>query len=165
MKKIVLSIMLSWLFLIVPSNAAGSADPFFNQLQGEWAGEGTAFGASAAVKQKWEWVLGEKFFRLNLRYEVKAADGRTQLFEGHGYYRSKGNDRYEGQWFDIQGNQYPLSGQVEAGVLITLWGIPGKLEGRSIYRLSDSGKQLESIDSLKQKDGGWKEFSRFTLKR
>jgi hypothetical protein len=88
MKKNVLSAMTSLLFLFVSSGAAGSSDLFFNQLQGDWSGEGTAFGAGAAVRQKWEWVLGEKFFRLNLRYEVKTADGKTQVFEGHGYYKS-----------------------------------------------------------------------------
>jgi hypothetical protein len=48
---------------------------------------------------------------------------------------------------------------------VAIWGIPGKVEGRSTYRLIESGKQLEATDALKQKDGGWREFSRFNLRR
>lgn len=165
MKPIISFVLTSLLLLLGSPNAVVASDDFLNQLRGDWSGEGTAFGANATVKQKWEWVLAQKFFRLTLRYEVKTANGGTQLFEGHGYYKPKGNSLYEGQWFDVQGNQYPLRSGVEAGAMTAEWGIPGKVEGRSVYRLIDAGKRLESIDSLKQKDGSWKEFSRFKLEK
>lgn len=165
MRKIVIVAMTLALFVPVLARPANYFDPFFSRLQGAWNGEGTAFGSKAAVWQKWEWILGDKFFRLSLKYETKGADGKTQAFEGHGYYKAKGEGKYEGQWFDLQGNQYPINATLEGDALVALWGIPGKVEGRSTYRLIESGKQLEATDAIKQKDGGWREFSRFNLRR
>ncbi len=158
MKRFIIAVVL---FVSVSVEAA---DPFLARLQGEWSGEGTAFGSKATVQQKWEWILGEKFFRLSLKYETKTADGKSQVFEGQGIYKAKGEGKYEGQWFDVQGNQYPIQAQLEGDALVALWGIPGKIEGRSIYRLVESGKALEASDSMKGKDGSWKDFSRFNLK-
>jgi hypothetical protein len=44
-----------------------------------------------------------------------------------------------------------------------LWGEPGKSEGKSTYRISSADKTMEVVDGAKQKDGNWKEFSRFKL--
>ncbi len=141
------------------------SDSFLGRLQGRWNGEGTAFGGKATVWQKWEWVLGDKFFRLSLKYETKGADGKSQVFEGSGYYKAKGEGKYEGQWLDSQGNLYPINAQIEGDALVALWGITGRIEGKSIYRLIESGKQLEATDAIRQKDGGWIEFSRLNLRR
>jgi hypothetical protein len=163
MKFIVVAMLA--LFVSGSARAANQLDSYLSRLQGVWNGDGTAFGGKATVQQKWEWVLGDKFFRLSLKYEIKGADGKTQVFEGHGYYKAKGEGKYEGQWFDLQGNQYPINATIEGDALVAMWGIPGKVEGRSTYRLIESGKQLEATDALKQKDGGWREFSRFNLRR
>jgi hypothetical protein len=163
MKFIVVAILA--LFVSGSARPANQLDPYLSRLQGVWIGEGTAFGGKSTVQQKWEWVLGDKFFRLSLKYEIKGSDGKTQVFEGHGYYNARGEGKYEGQWFDLQGNQYPINATLESDALVAMWGIPGKVEGRSIYRLIESGKQLEATDALKQKDGGWREFSRFNLRR
>jgi hypothetical protein len=161
-KTIIIAITLA-LFISVSARPANNFDPFLSRLQGAWNGEGTAFGSKATVQQKWEWTLNDKFLRLSLKYETKAADGKTQVFEGHGYYKAKGEGKYEGQWFDSQGNQYPINATLEGDALIALWGIPGRVEGKSTYRLVEA-KQLEAIDAIKQKDGGWREFSRFNLR-
>jgi hypothetical protein len=153
------------LFVSFSVRPANQLDPYLSRLQGVWNGAGTAFGGEATVRQKWEWVLGDKFFRLSLKYEVKGADGKTRAFEGHGYYKASGEGKYEGQWFDLEGHQYPINATLEGGALVALWGIPGKIEGRSTYRLIESGKQLEATDAIKQKDGAWREFSRFNLRR
>ena len=47
--------------------------------------------------------------------------------------------------------------------LTSLWGEPGKSEGKSVYRINDAGKSLEIVDAARQNDGSWKEFSRFKL--
>ncbi len=165
MRKITIITMTLALFVSVSARPANNFDPFLSRLQGDWGGEGTAFGSKATVRQKWEWTLGGKFLRLSLKYETKEADGKSQVFEGHGYYKAKGEGEYEGQWFDSQGNLYPINAQLEGDALIALWGIPGKVEGKSTYRLIEAGKQLEAADAIKQKDGGWREFSRFALRR
>lgn len=141
------------------------ADPFFDRLKGDWSGKGTAFGSEAMVQTKWELLLNEKFYRLSLTYTTKGRDGSEQTFAGHGYYQSKGEGNYEGYWFDSQGNQYPIKAKLEGDSLTALWGIPGKVEGKSIYRLSDADKRFEVNDSIKAKDGSWRDFSRFELLR
>ncbi len=146
-------------------NALSPADPFLDRLQGEWTGQGTAFGTAAQVQTKWEWILNGKFFRLSLAYTTKNKEGVEQTFSGHGYYQAKGEGLYEGYWFDSQGNQYPIKAKLEGDSLTALWGIPGKIEGKSIYSLTDSDKVFGVNDSLKQKDGSWRDFSRFELKR
>jgi len=160
-------IVVAMLALFVPGSArhANHFDSYLSRLQGAWNGEGTAYGGKATARHKWEWVLGDKFFRLSLRYETKGADGKTRAFEGHGYYKAIGEGKYEGQWFDLEGHQYPINASLESDALVAMWGIPGKVEGRSTYRLVESGKQLEATDAIKQKDGSWREFSRFNLRR
>jgi hypothetical protein len=160
MKPLATLAMLALLWLASPIQAK---DEYLQRLHGDWKGEGMAFGSAAQVQQKWEWQLGDKFFRLSLRYETKSKDGKTQVFEGHGYYQAKGGGKYAGRWFDSQGNDYPINAQLEGDALIALWG--GKVEGRSIYRLTEAGKQMEASDAIKQADGSWKDFSRFVLKR
>lgn len=142
-----------------------SFDSFFARSEGEWSGQGKAFGATAQGQYKWEKILDGKFFRLSLSYTTKGSDGVERVFSGHGYYQSKGNGVYEGQWFDSQGNQYPIKATLEGDALTALWGIPGKIEGRSIYRLSDEGKKFVVTDAMKQADGNWREFSNFELSK
>jgi len=158
-------ILILVLLLISSANALSPADPFLDRLQGDWTGQGTAFGLTAQVQTKWESVLDGKFVRLSLSYTTKTLSGVEQTFAGHGYYQAKGEGVYEGYWFDTQGNQYPIKAKLEGDSLTALWGIPGKVEGKSVYSLTDSGKLFAVNDSLKQKDGSWKDFSRFELKR
>ncbi len=165
MKVKILTLAMLALFISGSARTVNHTDSNLNRLQGVWKGEGTAFGGKATVEQKWEWVLGGKFFKLSLKYETRGADGRSQTFEGHAYYKVKGEGKYEGQWFDLQGNQYPINATLDGDALSALWGIPGRVEGRSTYRLLESGKRLEATDAIKQKDGAWSEFSRFNLQR
>ena len=147
---------------IAQQSFKNSADGI-SQFEGFWQGEGKFSGLDTVAQAEWEWVLSGKFFRLSIRYEMKMPDGKKQTFEGQGYYQSKGNGKYEGHWFDSQGNSYPLRGTLENGVLTSLWGENGNYNGRSIYRLSAAEKKLEIADATKQKDGSWKEFSSFKL--
>src|SRR6185369_2034496 len=153
------------LLLIAPlTSPAPRDDPFFSRLLGTWIGKGTAFGSPARVQARWESVLEDKYTRLNLNYVYRDSNGAETSFSGHGYYQNKGNGLYEGYWFDTQNNQYPIKATLDGDSLTALWGIPDKIEGRSIYRIVDGGKSLEVVDALKQKDGTWKEFSHFKLK-
>jgi len=108
--------------------------------------------------------LGGKFVRLSLRNEMRAASGHTEIFEGHAYYQLKAAGSYEAQWFDSRGISFPIKAQVEGDALISFWGTAASEEGKSVYRLLDADK-LEVVDSVKQKDGSWKEFGRFTAVR
>jgi hypothetical protein len=138
---------------------------FFDRLQGRWEGTGAAFGGPSKIDAEWQWALGGKFFRLDLRYEIRNADGSTGEFAGHAYYARKGPNTFEGQWFDSQGNQYPITATLAGDVLTAHWGIPGKVEGRSIYGLSTGGRVFEINDAMRRKDGTWRDFAAFKLQR
>lgn len=143
--------------------ARKASDEPLNRFAGSWLGAGKFFGTDVTVQAKWEWLLAGKFFRLAVSYEMTTPDGKKQKFEGHAYYQAKSAGQYEGRWFDSQGNAYPLKATMEGGTLTSFWGEPGKSEGRSIYRINEVEKTLEITDATRQKDGGWKEFSRFKL--
>ena len=130
--------------------------------EGNWTGEGKFFGQSATQRIQWERVLDGKFTRLTMRVETP---GGQPMFEGHAYYRQTEGAQFEARWFDSQSHVYPIKAQLEADTLTAFWGEPAKEEGKSVYKLLDSGKQLEVVDAVRTKDGSWREFGRFVLKR
>jgi hypothetical protein len=151
------------LLLLVPGTAYSQSDNIFKRLRGSWSGEGKTLEMPATLRMSWEGVLGEKFLRLSLRNEMKAASGQVQLFEGHAYYQPT-EGKCEGTWFDSRGMTFPIKCTVEGQSLTAMWGAPGQENGKSIYRFLADGK-LEVVDSVKQKDGSWKEFGRFAVSR
>lgn len=151
------------LVLAFPLHAGAQADKFLNSLKGDWEGEGKAFGGAALLRLKWEWVLDNKFLRLTLRNEINAPNGK-QIFEGQAYYRSAGVDKYQAHWFDSRGTTFPIRALLEGNTLTAWWGSPETEEGKSTYRLIDEATMLV-VDSVKQKDGTFREFARVTLKR
>ena len=150
--------------LVFAVPALSQSDKFLNSLQGEWEGEGKAFGGTALMRIKWEWVLNNKFLRLSLRNEISAPDRPKQIFEGQAYYRANGVDKYAAHWFDSRGVSFPIKAQLDRHTLIASWGSPETEEGKSTYQLIDEAT-MEVVDSVKQKDGTFREFGRATLKR
>ena len=150
------------LLLLLARTACPQTDSLFKRLAGSWSGEGNALGMPETSRMTWDWVLGEKFLRLSLRNEMRSANGQIQVFEGHAYYqRSAG--KCEGTWFDSRGVSFPIKCTVEAVAITAMWGAPGQEQGKSAYRLLADGN-LEVVDSVRQPDGNWREFGRFTLK-
>jgi len=153
-----------FLVLLVSAPVFSQQDKFLNSLQGEWHGEGKAFGGAALMQIKWEWVLNNKFLRLTMRNEISAPNRPKQIFEGKAYYRENGVDKYAAHWFDSRGVTFPIKAQLEGNTLIASWGSPETEEGRSTYQLINN-TTMEVVDSVKQKDGTFREFGRVTLKR
>lgn len=149
--------------LLFPTLATSEPNAFLSRLEGTWQGEGKAFGMAAKMELKWEWVLQKKFLRLTIKNEMNR-NGQPQLFEGQAYYQAMGTDTFEAHWFDSRGVKFPIKAQLEADALVANWGSPDKEEGKSVYRLIDANT-LEVVDSVKQKDGTYREFGRVTLKR
>ena len=139
-------------------------EPLLTRFQGSWQGEGKAFAMTARLHLKWEWVLGAKFLRLTLKNTMRTANGQTRVFEGHAYYHPIGESKFEANWFDSRGVVFPIKAQAAADELIAHWGSPEQEQGRSTYRIIESGK-MEVVDSVQQKDGTWKEFGRFVVTR
>ena len=149
------------LLLLVPFQATSQSNPLLSRLEGSWQGDGKTLGMAATMQLKWEWVLNKKFLRLTLKNEMSTASGQKQVFEGQAYYNAAAS---EAHWFDSRGIMLPIKAQVEGEALISMWGSPDKEEGKSTYRLIDAST-LEVTDTVKQKDGTWREFGRATLKR
>ena len=151
------------LLLLMPGTAYPQNENIFKRLHGSWSGEGKTLEMPANLRMSWEWVLGEKFLRLSLKNEMRPASGNAQLFEGHAYYQPS-EAKCEGTWFDSRGMSFPIKCTVEGQALTAMWGATGQENGKSIYKFLAGGK-LEVVDSVKQKDGTWKEFGRFVMSR
>jgi hypothetical protein len=63
---LLLTAFLLFPLLLTTSLASSPAEPFLNRLKGSWQGDGKALGMTARLHLNWEWVLGNKFLRLNL---------------------------------------------------------------------------------------------------
>ena len=153
-----------WLLLSQVGSSKVIQDDISSKLAGSWAGEGKAFGRPSRPEMKWELTLNGKFIKLNYKNEMKSSKGETQIFEGHGYYKSLGGGKYQGTWFDSQGEQHPISATFENDALTANWGTPETKLGKTVYRLI-APNEMELIDSIRKKDGTWQEFSRAKLKR
>lgn len=136
-----------------------------DRFAGTWEGQGKFFDLSSQLQLKWEWVLDQKFLRLTLKNETTSTDGRKQIFSGHAYYQASSTpNKFEAQWFDSRGITFPIKATFDGTTLESNWGSPEKEEGKSTYKLIDA-ETMEIIDSVKQKDGTWREFGRTVLKR
>ena len=153
-----------WLLLSQVGSSKVIEDDISSKLTGSWAGEGKAFGMPSRPEMKWELTLNGKFIKLNYKTEMKSSKGETQVFEGHGYYKSLGQGKYQGVWFDSQGEQHPIVATFENDALTANWGTPENTLGKTVYRLI-TPNEMELIDSIRKKDGTWQEFSRARLKR
>jgi len=89
---------------------------------------------------------------------------KTQRFEGHAYYQSAGEGRYQGTWFDSSGQVRPIVASGTAGTLVAAWGTAETEQGETTYRLTTSNR-MELVDRVRGKDGTWREFGRSTLSR
>ena len=162
MKPLIVSLLLFTLLLV--GKAAAQDDNFLKRLHGDWEGSGNAFGGAAQLRIKWEWVLENKFLRLTLKNEMNAPNGTKRTFEGQAFYRAEGGDKYVAHWFDSRGVAFSIKAHLDGNTLVALWGSPETEEGKSTYQLLDE-TTLEVVDSVKQKDGTFREFGRARLKR
>lgn len=139
--------------------AAMPASDLMKKFIGTWMGEGTVMGAESKIVMTWENVLEDKFTKLTFRNVMKTKDGGTQIFEGNAYYKVVGGKKCQGSWFDTSGDTLPIDSTVEGNALDSAWGTEGTRLGRTIYRLVDD-KKMEVVDSMKLRDGTWREFGR-----
>jgi hypothetical protein len=152
--------------LLLQTAAAGqpaAADPLLSRLEGRWSGEGTVLGQPAIIDMEWSWTLGGRFLRLTFRNTMGIAP-KTQLFEGHAYYRAIGGGRYRGTWMDNSGAIRPIDARQEDDAIVAQWGTPETEVGETTYRLLAGGR-MDVIDRVRQKDGAWRDFGRSTLAR
>lgn len=131
---------------------------------GTWQGEGKVMGLESKITMTWEEIWGGKFTKLLFRNEMKTKNGETQIFEGNAYYKNIDLNKYQGNWFDSGGEYHPIDADLIDNSLNSLWGTNETKLGRTIYRLIEKDK-MEIVDSIKTKDGTWREFGRSVLNR
>ncbi|HJQ40295.1 MAG TPA: hypothetical protein VKB93_24385 [Thermoanaerobaculia bacterium] len=159
-----MKITLEVFFLTVLTVNAWAQTTLPGQLAGAWRGEGTIFGAASSSEMRWEPILGGKFVTLTWRNTWQGRDGKPQVFEGFGVYKSLGDGKCEGWWFDSRGVSFPIAATFDGKLLTSQWGSADTESGRTTYRLVEDNL-IEVIDFVRSKDGSWKEFARATLKR
>ncbi len=131
------------------NGAQDSSPPFFEQIVGEWQGEGELFGRPARFEMRWEWELDRKFVRLT--YAIR---GDVQM-DAIAHYRLGDANPLDGVWLDSRGEVLELSATLTNAVLDTQWRSPTE-RGRTSY-------QLFGTDSLVVRDSyhdgtDWKPF-------
>jgi hypothetical protein len=141
--------------------AQPAADPLLARLEGRWSGEGTVLNQAARIEIEWAWTLGGRFLRLTFR-NTMGAEPKTQIFEGHAYYRAASDGRYRGSWFDNSGAIRPIDARRDGDALVAQWGTPETEVGETTYRLVEANR-MEVTDRVRQKDGTWRPFGQAML--
>ncbi len=141
-----------------------TTNDFLKSFLGTWKGAGKVMGLESKIDLVWETVLDGKFVKISSRIEMKKKDGGTQIFEGVAYYKAIDEQKYQGNWFDSGGDALPIDARIEGNALNALWGTEETKLGRTIYRLVDE-KNMEVVDSIRLKDGTWREFGRVVYVR
>lgn len=125
------------------------APTFFEEIVGEWRGEGQLFGQPAEFEMTWEWELDRRFVRLT--YSIRGAADMTAI----AHYRLREPEKLDGVWVDTRGEILELSATVTSTVLETIWRSPTE-EGRTTYERTGPDS-LEVRDYVK--DGSeWRLF-------
>lgn len=147
-----------------PKSKMSTSNDFLKRFIGTWKGKGKVAGLDSKVVMIWENTLDNKFVKLSFRNEMKRKDGVTQLFEGVAYYKAIDDQKFQASWFDSGGEFHPIDARIEENSLNSLWGTEATKLGRTIYRLV-AEKKMEVVDSIRLKDGTWREFGRVVYER
>ena len=84
------ALLIASLVFAIPALAqdeADTPDPWspVRALEGVWEGQGEGFGQTSKVTHKWEFVLDEKFLRLETRSAGETKSGEADIHEDVGY--------------------------------------------------------------------------------
>lgn len=155
------------IFLVVLAFTIGgfAADrsPIFEKLEGNWRGAGKVNGMDSTLTMKWERALGDRFWRLSFRNEMKGPQGVIP-FEGAAMYEQNAKGAITGSWFDSRGVKFGINGKTTIDSLIADWSSAETEQGRTVYKLTGADT-MEVVDSVKGKDGTYKEFGRSQFTR
>jgi len=94
--------------LASPASLNALADDDLAYLHGEWASDPGEPDHVSTGRHVWAPVLGGQFTRLELDNQITNEDGRTTPFQGVAYYRSTGNQLFDGFWADSSGDLLPI---------------------------------------------------------
>ena len=140
------------LCLMCATTASEETTPLIQRLLGEWVSDQPTFGAPAQSTLSWREELNGQFFRLDYKIVMSQADGTTTTFEGLAYYKAKDDGPVAAFWADISGFLHPIRVEHEDDAFIAHWGQAGFKQGKTRYRLLDTG-QIETTDWVNTEDG------------
>ncbi len=106
-----------------------NAPDFFDQIVGEWHGEGQLFSQPAEFEMIWEWELDRNFVRLTF-----SIHGATEM-EAIGHYRIRDTEPLVGIWLDTRGEFVELSATATDAGLETIWRSATE-KGRTTYEFT-----------------------------
>lgn len=148
-------------FIVLSAHAAAQEADWFDRAAGEWRAEGVSFGMPSVTEMRWSETLNGQFQRLDYRIEMTTPDGGSSVFEGIAHYRVQ-DTGIEAYWADTTGDLHPIVATTEDGTLTSHWGRNGGKQGRSEYRLTETGMTV--TDWLLTAEG-WREFNRTEFAR
>lgn len=150
----ILTCMIATLPLLAQNVSAEDAP--LELFRGSWSGSGQLFGAEARFEMKWEMALNNQFVQLTFKNSFKDSGGRERTLKAQAFYKSMGEGRYRGTWFDSRGMVLPLESTFEDSVLTTLWGSAESENGRTVYSIH--ADDTIEVDDYINKDGEWQKF-------
>ncbi len=140
-----------------------SQETIFDKLKGRWMASGTSFGNPAEIEMSWQKTLQDKFFQIHYKIASRVKN-EDRVFYGTAYYRTDSAHHHSATWFDSGGEMHPITASDDGKALVSIWGVPGKKLGKTIYTILDDNS-VEIVDYIQKKDQTWKEFSRNVLRR
>lgn len=139
----------------VPAMAEQEA-PVLERMAGTWTATGNSFGPNVKSRMVWSRTLDDQFHRID--YQIMINPEKAQTFTGVGHYKAGSERRTTGYWADNSGDLHPLSVEIEDNAIVTIWGVAGKKQGRTEYRLVNTNRAIVTDWLLTQ--SGWREFNR-----
>lgn len=147
------------------SSRTPAADPF-DQLLGEWTGEGTLLGRPARFEMSWRSGTVPGVYALSFSngfVDPAAPTGSPvqPVLSAEALYQQRPDGTVHGTWFDTRGVRIDLEGEAQDRELRITWTAPTE-NGVTLYRVVADG--VEVIDSV-QAASGWREFGRAQYRR
>lgn len=146
----IFAILLYLAFSVSPAKTE-KPQTVLDRFTGTWTATGNSFGDDIKTTMIWSKTLGGQFHRIE--YQINMQNS----FNGVAHYKTTKKRTTSGYWVDSSGDLHPLSVKFEDNAIITIWGIAGKKQGRTEYRLANEG-QATVTDWLLTKDG-WRKFN------
>jgi hypothetical protein len=134
--------------------AAQHTAPVFEQLAGEWRGEGTLMGRQAQFTMSWQTQDG--FAVLTFSNSFVAEDGQvTSVLNSAAIYRTS-PDNPEAVWLDSRGVRVQIRWETSDSALLSNWTAPTE-SGRTTYHVR-SQNEIEVVDEVMSGDA-WRTFA------
>ncbi|MEL6876015.1 MAG: hypothetical protein AAGM33_11125 [Pseudomonadota bacterium] len=154
------SVAICWAALMLifaaPHAVAEQKASVLERISGTWTATGNSFGENVKSRMVWSPVLAGRFHRID--YQIMIDPKKAQSFTGVGHYKATDEQRTTGYWADNGGDLHPLSVEFEDNAIVSIWGVAGKKQGRTEYRMTAADRLMVTDWLLTA--SGWREFNR-----